>query len=102
MTTHVRGELLGFLVQEMPDDISSTDILHQERLLYATWDSAIIAASLLTNTLSDKYNARATCVLRSTSRAACLDNGYVTSHRLHDWRCDVLIFPVFAATQRRT
>lgn len=90
-----RGELIGFLVQELPDDICAAHILQQERILYNTWDAAIIAASLLASSLSDKYNSKLTCILRSTSRNACLENGYVISHRLHDWRCDVAIFPVF-------
>jgi hypothetical protein len=96
-TIACRGDILGFLVQELPDDISTSDILQQERILYPTWDAAIIASSLLANRLSDKYNSKVTCILRSSSRNACIESGYAISHRLHDWRCDVIIYPVFAA-----
>lgn len=91
-----RGELIGFLVQELPDDISATHILHQERILYTTWDTAMMAASLLAGKLAEQYNSKLTCILRSSSRNSCVENGYIISHRLHDWRCDVAIFPVFA------
>jgi hypothetical protein len=97
MTSSTRGELLGFIVQELPDDVSTVDIIHQGHTVYPTWDAAIRAASLLANGLAEKYNSNITCILRSSSRNTCLENGYVISHRLIDWRCDIVIFPVFAA-----
>jgi arabinogalactan endo-1,4-beta-galactosidase len=93
----LNGALLGFLVQELPDDVSSHDLLHQRRIVYPTWDAAIRAASELANSIGEKYESKITCILRSASYTLCLENGYVISHRIHDWRCDVIIFPVFSS-----
>ena len=87
----LRGELIGFIVQELPNDASIAHVLQQEGILYPTWDAAMNAASLLANGLSEKYNSKLMCILRTSSRNACLENGFTTSHRLQDWRCDVVI-----------
>jgi hypothetical protein len=88
-------ELVGFIVQEIADDLSAHDVLQQARVLYSTWDAAVSAAGVLAHTAAERCSTRATCILRGTSYNTCLENGFVVLYRIHDWRSDVYVFPVY-------
>lgn len=83
-------EIIGYLVYLVNNEVTTQDILYQNRVLYSTWEAATAAAG----EMARKCEGKPICLLRSTSRNICHDNGYTTAYRLHS--ADVLIFPVHA------
>lgn len=86
-------EIIGYLVYLVNNEVTTQDILYQNRVLYSTWEAATAAAAALAQKMSNEFSSRPLCLLRSTSLNICHDNGYTTVYRLHS--ADVLIFPVF-------
>ena len=85
-------ENIGYLVYLVNNEVTTQDILYQNRVLYPKWENAIAAAGEIAQKTSNEYSGKAICLLRSTSQSLCNDNGYTTAYRLNT--VDVLIFPV--------
>ncbi len=80
-------EIIGYLVYLVNHEVTTQDILFQNRVLFTTWDDATTAAEELAKTFSNRI-----CLIRSTSKTNCHANGYTTAYRLDS--ADILIFTV--------
>ena len=87
--------VIGYLVYLVNNEVTAQDILYQNRVLYPKWEEATAVAGALAEKTSNEYSGKPICVLRSTSRTICHDNGYTTAFRLNS--ADILIFPVYAS-----
>jgi hypothetical protein len=88
-------EIIGYLVYLVNNEVTTQDILYQNRVLYPKWEEATAAAGVLAQKTSNEYTSKPICLLRSASRTICHDIGYTTAFRLHS--ADILIFPVHAS-----
>lgn len=84
-------EIIGYLVYVVNNEVTTQDILYQNRVLYPKWEDATTAAGLL----ADKHEGKPLCLLRISSQSICHDNGYTTAYRLDS--ADVLISPVYSS-----
>ena len=84
--------VIGYLVYLVNNEVTTQDVLYQNRILHSKWEEAISAAGALAQKLSNEFSSRPICLLRRTSQTICHDNGYTTAFRLDS--ADVLIFSV--------
>lgn len=83
-------EIIGYLVYVVNHEVTSQDILYQNRILYSNWEEATKGAAELTTRFENPI-----CCLRSASKTSCDKQGYITAYRLES--ADVIILPVCKA-----